>query len=193
MTKVTYLNNFPFFTDVSDQFLFRDHYVTLSYPVFLCIASKSVLVSKEPVHRYSKEETCHTATIDEYNNHASITEKVVGPVVTNQLPEVYSDYKIAMNKLLLPQDPDKGWSYIENKIFKSIGRVGKAFIMDIRLPSSGNCKNYVVCNFDVIISGSMQPQIVDIDGSAILPNKTKMADFAFIAFDGEKDSFVRVV
>ena len=180
-----------FISDISEQFLFRDHCVTLSYPVFLCLATKSVYISKEPVFRLSKEETKLTNPIDEYNNHSSVAERTERLITTHQLPNLFSDYKVAMNKMLLPLDPEKGWAYIENKIFQIIGRVGKSFIDDILHPS-GECKNYVVCNFDFIVNSSMQPQIVDIEGFGILPNKTIMADFVTIALDGSKESFVRV-
>ena len=187
------LKNIFFCLDVSERLNFRNHNVTLSYPVFLCLTSKSVYIGKEPVFRFSKEEILPSSQIDEYNKDSSVTNRIDG-VLSNQLEtDLFADYKVAMNKILLPHNPDQGWDYVEQQIFQIIGRVGKYFIEDIRHASiSETCKNFVVCNFDVFIDAAMQPRIVDIEGSGILPNKTMMGDFVSIGLDGGKESFVRV-
>ena len=150
-------------------------------------------IGKEPVLRLSKGETLPAHQIDEYNKDSSVTDRIDGPLTIQIEPDLYSDFKVAMNKLLLPHNPDQGWDYVEKKIFQMVGRVGKFFIEDIRHASvSEKCKNVVVCNFDVIVDADKQPRVLDIEGSGILPNKATMGDFVTIGLDGGKESFVRV-
>uniref|UniRef100_A0A7M5XA26 CS domain-containing protein n=2 Tax=Clytia hemisphaerica TaxID=252671 RepID=A0A7M5XA26_9CNID len=173
---------------ITDQIPFRDRLVTLSYPVMLCTDIKCAYISKEPALRFSKDESYPTSFIDEYKNHSSVTQEFEGA----QAADLFSDYKVAMNKLLLPQDPDKGWSYVEEQIYQAIGQVSKALAKDMRLPATGDCKNYVMCNFDVIVDSSLQPKIIDIVGHGELPRKLIIGDFVTLALGGSKDSFVKV-
>ena len=154
----------------------------------LCTDTKSAYVSKEPALRFSKDESDPTGFIDEYKNHSSVTQEFEGV----QADDLFSDYKVAMNKLLLPQDPDKGWAYVEDRIYQAIGQITKALVKDMRLPATGNCKNYVLCNFDVIVDSSLQPKIVDIVGHGELPRKLIIGDFVTLALGGSKDSFVKI-
>jgi len=168
--------------------------VTLSYPVFLCPSTKTVFVSKEPCLRLAKEKQPDQSYLDEYNNHSSITEPIL-TLVSSQTADIFHDYKIAMNKLLLPLDSDKGWTYVENRLFKMIGKFGKVLSEDIRIPQtggSGDGKTLVFFNVDVLIDSTLEPKIVDVNGTGCLPNKQLLADIVTIGLGGGKESFVEI-
>ena len=168
--------------------------MALSYPVFLCPSTKKVFVSKEPCVRLSKEEQSDEDYLNEYDNRSSITE-TLSALVSSQTADAFNDYKIAMNKLLLPKDPDKGWTYVENRLFKIIGKLCKVLLEDIRIPQSSGSrdgKTFVFYNVDVLIDSSLEPKLVDVNGTGCLPNKQLLADLLTIALGGGKESFVEI-
>ena len=115
-------------------------------------------------------------------------------MVFNDTSESFDELKIAMNKMLLPKDPEKGWSYIERKMFQALGTLGKGLLKDIS-PREGvtPCtKNFIQFSVDVIISDDLKPCIVDIVPSGVYPNKLFFDDLLKISLGFDRSTFVKI-
>lgn len=176
-----------------DTLLWRNRVTTLSYPVVLNMSTKNVYVYTEPVFRVAKSAFNPDDLINEYDNNATITNSKPDLPIVYQAEETMDEFKVQMNKLLLQRDPDKGWAYIETRVFQILGKLGKGMVTDLSWSSESQVKNtYVLFNAELIIGSDLNPCIVDIFGSAILPNKSSLEDILKTGLGSERPTFMKI-
>lgn len=175
---------------VTDQPKFRHHRFVLSYTVILSMSDHNIFVYKEPLIRQAKERYNPTSLIDEYDTSTDITEKPE-KLVGNQDSESFADFKVGMNKLLLPVNPDKGWDIYQDKIFQTIGCISKSIIGDLVLNKHG--KSFVTFGADILLDSSLTPTIIDVNGISNLPHQNCLKSLLEFVMGNHSDDFVQVI
>ena len=175
---------------IANQPRFRHRRFVLNYSTILNIADNSIFIYKEPLIRQTKEEYNPNALIDEYDTITEITESP-NRLVGNQDAETYSDFKIGMNKLLLPTYPDMGWDVYQNTLFQCIGVLAKTFLKDLVVKKQGAC--FVIFGVDLIIDWNLAPIIIDVNGVGNLPNKNSLQAILELTIGNFGNDFVKVM
>lgn len=187
---------FVFCVDV-DQLPRRQRNTTLSYPILLNMSTKNVYIHRHPAFRIAKSTFKQDDVINEYDNSASITQTFQrsnggAAAVMQQFEDEMDEFKVQMNKLLLPKDPEKGWAYVESGIFQALGKLGKGILTDISTSILPPTNTFVLFNAEVIVGLDLVPRVVDIVSSGILPNKSSLMDILKIGLGTERSTFVKV-
>ncbi|XP_057315834.1 tubulin--tyrosine ligase-like protein 12 [Hydractinia symbiolongicarpus] len=172
-----------------DQPSFRKRRFALSYTVVLCKSSAHIWT--QPYVRLTKGEYEANEFINEYDISSTVTERAE-KLVESQQEDMFNDFKVAMNKLLLPADPDKGWDAIETEVLKKVGLISQKLMRDICWDDDnrGTC---VLLNIDVVFDSDFTSFIVDVNGLPRLPNSNCLDDILKLGLGFECQKFVRIL
>ena len=173
--------NLIFFLVVSTQPLFRGYRFALCYNVL--ITHSSVFICTTPYIRLSGDKCKQNAFINEYDNSATITQ-----ATTLQDEDIFTEFKIAMNKLLLPINPNRGWKYFEEVLFKKIGYFGTILTGDLKYSE----KSLLMLSLDFIIDDNFEFHMIDIDDVCNLPNQKVLLGIFKLALGYGSTQFVKV-
>jgi len=170
---------------VANQPKFREHRFALSYTMIIT-PNKSLYIHTTPSIRHTMEKYIPNDIIDEFE-----TSKLLAPknsMINTQI-DWYNELKVTMNKMMLVQNPDRGWKEVENVIYQKIGSIGQNIAKDMHQDSD---KTYVVFGIDVVFNGEIQPIVVDVDGECSLPNEHSLHELLMLTKGEVSKHFVKV-
>ncbi|XP_047133078.1 uncharacterized protein LOC100201735 isoform X1 [Hydra vulgaris] len=166
---------------VSTQPLFRSCRFALRYYVLL--THSSAFICTIPYIRLSEDKCSQNDFINEYDNAATVTESAL-----IQDDDIFIEFKTAMNKLLLPVNPKRGWSYFEENLFKKIGYFSKILSGDLKY----NENSLVMFSVDFIIDENFEARMVDIDDVYISPDQKVLLGAFNLALGYDSAQFIKV-
>lgn len=148
--------------------------------------NKSLYIHTTPSIRHTMEKYIPNDIIDEFE-----TSKLLAPknsMINTQI-DWYNELKVTMNKMMLVQNPDRGWTEVENVIYQKIGSIGQNIAKDMHQDSD---KTYVVFGIDVVLNDDIQPIVVDVDGECSLPNEHSLHELLMLTKGEVSKHFVKV-
>ena len=168
------------------QPLFRKRRFALTYNI-LITPSRKVFIYKEPFIRIALNESEKNALPNEYETTTTITQTPIQKI--GMQIEWYEELKIVMNKLLLPRDPNNGWSVVEEEIYRKLGLLSKQIASDVKVD---NNEKYFTFSADVILNDEVKPYICDINGEVYLPNEKSLKQFLKLIYCDSCSNFIQI-
>ena len=135
----------------------------------------------------TSNESEKNALPSEYETTTTITQTPIRNI--GMQIEWYEELKIAMNKLLLPRDPNNGWNVVEQEIYRKLGLLSKQIASDVKID---NNEKYFIFSADVILNEKVKPFICDINGEVYLPNEKSLKQFLKLICCHSCTNFVQI-